>query len=286
MVSHHPGPDFGTNLAALRAQVGGVLVVDNGSGPVLAERLEAWRAGGGEALFNEVNLGIATALNQGVAWARSRGYAWIATFDQDSCVTPGMFVALGEALAAAPRQDRVAIIAPRLRDVRAGTFHSFAKAAVRDAAPFSEVRLLATSGNVIPLCVFDDVGTYREDFFIDYVDQEFCLRCRRRGWVLLESRDAVLDHRYGQPTRHRLAWMRPLVTNHAATRRYYQARNRLVVYRRHADFDPRWVWDDLREFLRDAVKIVLFEQQRAEKLRAILRGTWHGLRGRLGPAGT
>jgi rhamnosyltransferase len=102
----------------------------------------------------------------------------------------------------------------------------------------------------------------------------------------MEARDAVLDHRYGQPTRHRLGWMRPLVTNHAAVRRYYQARNRLVVYRDYARFDPRWLVADLREFLRDTAKIVCFEQQRAAKLVAILRGGWDGWRGRMGPAGT
>jgi len=284
VVAYHPSVEFATNLTALRAQVPQVLVVDNGGGGA-ARRVEesGLRL---EVCVNPANLGLAAGLNQGIDWARRRGCGFLATFDQDSHVTPGFVAAQLSAFAAFSQRDRVAIVSARLRDAAAGMHHSFTPPGAKRAAPYMTVPLAITSGNLVPLHVFDVLGRYREDFFIDYVDQEFCLRCRQRGWLILEVRDAMLDHRYGAPTRHRLGWMRPLVTNHAAVRRYYQSRNRLVVYRRYGRFDPCWLLADWKEFCRDTAKLVLFEKQRAAKLAAIARGSWDALRGRMGPAST
>lgn len=48
----------------------------------------------------------------------------------------------------------------------------------RRALLFRERKTLITSGMLIPLSLFGKIGMFREDYFIDSVDHEFCLRAR------------------------------------------------------------------------------------------------------------
>lgn len=279
-----PGLDLEGQVAGLREQGAGVLLVDNAPAPAARQRIEAL-AGSTRAttIFNPRNIGLAAALNQGIEHAAAAGYEWLATFDQDSRIIPGYFTAMWAAQAAHPQPDRVGIMAPRFLHPGART-SSFAKPGSDPTLPYAPAWQAITSGSVMPLRLFKAVGPFRGDFFIEYVDHEFCLRCRRQGWQVIEVSGAVLQHRQGMPVRHRLGWMRPVVMHHLAARYYYQTRNRLVVYRQYGAFDPRWLARDLKETLRVYLKMLLFERQRGAKLVAILRGCWHGLIGRMGVA--
>lgn len=283
VVTHYPDEELAENLAALRAAVRQVVVVDNGSGEQTCRRLETLRGPGVEMILNRENLGLAAAINQGIAWAQAREFAWIATFDQDSRIPADYFTLLLEAWNTCPERERVAVVSARIHDARLGRTHSFARVACRDGETAAFVPFAITSGSLISSAAITAEGPYREDFFIDGVDVEFCLRCRRRGWRILEAQQAVLEHRFGEPVRHRFLWMRPAVTPYSALRRYYAMRNRVVLYRAYGMFDPGWLWGDLRETLRNMAKLVLFEQDRAAKLTATARGCWHGLIGRMGP---
>jgi rhamnosyltransferase len=279
-----PGLDLEGQVAALREQGAGVLLVDNASEPAARQRIEALAGStGATTIFNPRNIGLAAALNQGIEHAAAAGYEWLATFDQDSRIMPGYFTAMWGALAAHPQPDRVGIMGPRFLHPGART-SSFAKPGSDLTLPYAPAWQAITSGSVIPLRLFKTVGLFREDFFIDYIDHEFCLRCRLRSWQVIEVGGAVLRHRQGTPKQHRLGWMRPVVTHHTPARYFYQTRNRLVVYREYGAFDPRWLARDLKETIRVYMKMLLFERQRWAKLVAILRGCGHGLIGRMGVA--
>lgn len=284
VVTFQPDDGLAARVAKLRGQAAQVVLVDNGSSSTGRARVEALRSHPNVSLImNAENRGLAAALNQGVERALQMGFQWIATFDQDSTVSPGYFETLFRAYNACPERERVGILAPMLRFGDIGVTHTFTYSRYRDHELYSMVRMSVTSGNLIPARLFVEVGTYREDFFIDYIDQEFCLRCRKYGWLILEAHEAILDHRHGQPVRRRFLWKQTLVTNHAAPRRYYQTRNRLVVYRCHGGFDWRWQVRDFWEFFRDTTKVLLFEEDKRAKLHATLRGVWHALTGQMGP---
>ena len=286
MVTYQPeaGLDLSAQLSALRKQGARVLLVDNGSEPAAQRRIVALaEATGAELIINPRNLGLAAALNQGVGYAAAHGYEWLATFDQDSRILPDYFNAMWRAHAAYPQPDRIGIMVPRFLHPGSAA-NSFARPGADPALPYAPAWQAITSGSVMPLRLFQAVGPFRADFFIDYVDHEFCLRCRQRGWQVIEARGAGLEHRQGAPARHRLGWMRPVVMHHSAVRYYYESRNRLVVYRLYGAFDLGWLARDLKETLRVYMKMLLFERQRGAKLVATLRGCWHALTGRMGVA--
>lgn len=287
IITHHPEPglDLAGHVTALREQEARVLLVDNGStAQELTQLKRLVGEPGVDLLANPENRGLAAALNQGVEWAEMHGFEWLAVFDQDSRIAPGYFRAMQGAVAVHPQSERLAIIAPRLWHDQLQRSDSFAVPEADPNLPYAPAWQAITSGSLMPVRLFKAVGPFRADFFIDYVDHEFCLRCRQRGWLVIEARGALLQHRLGTPVQHRLGWMRPVVTHHPPLRHYYRARNRMAVYRQYGGFDLYWLARDLKETLRNYAKLVLFEKQRGAKLAAILRGCWHGLTGRMGVA--
>ena len=64
---------------------------------------------------------------------------------------------------------------------------------------------MITSGSLLALAVFRRVGPMREDFFIDAVDFQYCLRLRRHGYKVIETLLPTLIHPIGAPTLQRVS---------------------------------------------------------------------------------
>jgi rhamnosyltransferase len=114
------------------------------------------------------------------------------------------------------------------------------------------------------------------------VDNEFCLRLRRRGWRILQAPAARLDHALGQLEMRALGRVRTGITHQPVLRRYYMTRNRLLVWKQYWRLEPAWVLRDMRRFLTESAGIVLFEQDPGAKLRMIGRGIRDACRNRRG----
>lgn len=268
------GPDDRLVASVARAvrQFAQVVVVNDAPAEAGSARLARAAALGAVVLHDAENLGLAAALNRGVRVALAGGARWIATFDQDSIPPDGFVEGLLGALAGDPRAARVGILAPALAGERG-----------RPAGAPHRVPTVITSGSLIRAEVLVEVGLLDEALFIDYVDHDFCLRVGRAGWDVVRVPGTVLDHRLGAPREHRVLGLALRSTHHSARRRYCSVRNRVVVYRRHALFAPAWAARDLGQLGKELAKLVLVEEDRWPKLRAVARGLWDGLAGRLGP---
>lgn len=287
VVTFFPEPESAEHLLALAPQVGRILVIDNGSPPESLEPIEsAARNIAVSVVRLGSNLGIATALNTGLRLAASQGFRWLATFDQDSRATESMLEEMAQALAAFPERDRVGLVAPLHQDRRGGVTVSDGRR--EKAGPgWNVIRTTMTSGNLVNIAAAQAVGGFDDSLFIDYVDHEFCLRLRRRGYRILEATRAVLDHALGNMEMRSLGVARMGVTHHPALRRYYITRNRMLVWRGYWRSEPAWVLRDMRRFLSESAGIVLFEKDAAAKVRMTLRGmrdASRNLRGAFDPA--
>lgn len=275
LVTHNPSADLHHNIASLAGQVAAVLVIDNGSSPEHAAVLEQLRQLPSVGLIrNPVNAGIGAALNRGVRLAIERRFSWVLTLDQDSRLPAGFVDRLSGEYAKHPSRHTIGLVAPRYREERLGLLHDKAQSAGPDS---SIVTTAMMSGNLVRTDVVSSIGYYDESFFIDYVDHEFCLRMGRRGFQVLQCRTAILEHNLGRMSQRNVAGRTWTTTNHSPLRRYYNARNRIRVYREYAGFAPGWVIRDLRSFVVEIGKILLLEQQREGKLRAVFRGVVEGL---------
>jgi rhamnosyltransferase len=265
------------NVSKILAQVQGLIVVDNGSS---ADELEPLRVMsqslGFQLIENGENLGIAEALNQGVRSAKSIGYPWVILFDQDSTITEGFIFQMFADWKSHPDRKRVGSIHPKYVDPDTGTEPLVRRA--RDGGPV----LSLTSGALMPVWIFDKIGEFASEYFIDCVDFEYCLRIRAAGYLIADSR-AVLMHAAGHATKSLSILgfaFRP--THHSAERRYYMSRNRVVLYRKYFRVFPRWVLQSMNDSLRETIKCFVSERDRGRKFRSLVLGVLDGLSGRMG----
>jgi len=278
IVTYHPSPGMLENVTRVLAQVQGLVVVDNGSD---AHELEALRHASNTTGFhlieNGENLGIAEALNRGVLWAKSVEYPWVILFDQDSEITENFIHQMFTTWAAHPERQRVCSLHPSYVDPETLVEPLVYRA--NDGGPFTSM----TSGALMPTWIFDKIGLFRSEYFIDLVDAEYCLRIRAAGYLISDSRQAVLLHTAGHPKRISLFGVFSFQpSHHSAMRRYYISRNRLVVYRKYMWIFPAWTLHSISESFRETIKCFIVEENRLRKIRNFLLGSWDGLIGRMG----
>jgi rhamnosyltransferase len=281
-VTYHPDADFARRLATLRRQLVAVVIVDNGSGSAAQTMLRELATDAAiEVVCEHENRGVATALNIGLARAAARGFAWALLLDQDSRIDVDLVAGLLGVHRAFPDRARLGLIAAGFRDFR-GEPDATEHGAASDS--WEELDTVITSGSLLSLDVYARVGPFRDDFFIDYVDTEYCWRARALGYRIIKTRKHLMSHVIGKPSRHRLLWMHKWTTNHPPDRRYYIARNYTILAREQAGGRAdRWLFKSLGLVFKLAKRVVLYEDGRREKLYALTQGWYHGVRGIAGP---
>lgn len=187
-----------------------------------------------DVISNGENLGIARAQNLGIARAISAGASAVVFFDQDSQIEVDFLPALlspcraGTPLVVAP-VSRDAVGEFEYRPTRVSRFGWQTKVAADGRTEPYQVDIVLSSGTAATVEVFERVGMMDEALFIDSVDTEWCLRCRREGVPILVVPFAVMRHSIGSGTLD-LGFITPLV--HGPVRSYYQVRNCLLLFRR------------------------------------------------------
>ena len=275
LVSYNPDAELPHRATRILEQAGALVIVDNGSGGETHAVLSRIAADSRVSLvLNPANLGIASALNLGVERARALGFAWVLLLDQDSDLHDDMLSALIEVRAAYPEPARIAVIGAGYgEETRPAPW-----------PPWEEVESVITSGSLIALAVHSALGPFRDEFFIDYVDIEYCFRARARGYRVIKTTKPLMSHTIGAPTRHAVFGVSKWTTNHSPDRRYYIARNDTVMLREYGGYAlGSWALKSLGRRLRTCKAIMLYERSKARKIAAVSAGWWDGVRGRMGP---
>lgn len=263
IVTYNPDPDdLSKSVPTLVRQLDRVVIVDNGSDnlPSIRDVLKPYS----QVLLieNQKNEGIAKALNQIFSWGRSHGYPWILTLDDDSEISPTMMRGYEDYL---DRCDRnVGIVCPLLKNRRDGTiFHS--KRSVDECI---------TSGSLTRVAAWEAVGGFDEWLFIDGVDFDFSRRMVRAGYEIHECGSVIMPHQIGRSRSIDVLGRHPIIWNHSAFRQYYIQRNAPYVDFKLGTYSP--IRARLR-FLKDLVFILIWEEDKWAKVRAMVRGWRAGM---------
>lgn len=287
VVSYNPG-DMSDLLRGLTAQCGGVVVVDNGSSPAAVDRVRDECGSSGARLVSlAANIGIAAAQNRGMEIARNEGAEFVLLSDHDSIPAPDMVALLIQAI---EEDADIAAVGPLAAEDREGGDELVyvdrgwapkraTKAELRRER--LEVPFLIASGCLIRVSALQDIGTMREDLFIDHVDLEWGVRARRHGWRLMAVPRAHLHHSLGDEVVTVRGRSQPIHL-HAPVRNYYLVRNTVALIT--TDLLP-WRWRV--RYVLWLAKYTAFNSVAAGQGRVrrtmMRRGLWDGLRGRLGP---
>jgi rhamnosyltransferase len=278
-------PLFEKVIEATRGQVDSFIIVDHDSRPeikALLKNLEIKYDGFVSVIWKDEIIGIGAALNLGARIAIAKGAAWVLTLDDDSVIADGMVANLLSAYHALTENDRshIGLMMPNEKTPRGFAYPPDGPARIHDDGG-------TTAGQMVKTSVLPAVGFWNEDFFIDSVDGEFCFRVRQKGFKTLLVPQTTIFTRPGHPVMRRFFGKTVLVPNYAPYRYYFMTRNLTYLYIRNFRtyvlrnrYWYRAFWAVV--IPRFLIKMVLFEDNRREKLRLAGRGFRDGLMGRLG----
>ncbi|MFJ2550463.1 glycosyltransferase [Microbacterium sp. NPDC087591] len=267
--------DLQETVASLVEQVDAVVLVDDGSHTAQHLTFE----GDVEVISLAENGGIASALNVAVDRARERGAEYVVTLDQDSRLADGHVRRLLALIEQATAHGvRVAAGVP-------GVVGGAPVLRGSDGEPFDPIQ----SGQVIPLAVFDELGGFNTDLFIDAVDSEFRVRARLAGYRFVVDEHLEMAHALGEAVPLQL-FGRPLILGgkqrhvlyHSPWRTYYMVRNSVWLSRRYGAEDRAWMRRRNRKLAEMVVGGSLLAPDRLTQLSAVRAGWRDGRRGVLG----
>lgn len=274
-------------LMALLKQVDHVVIADNGSEFVLAEVLRAFPSRWISVVDMGGNQGIAAGLNRGVEAALALGATHLLFSDQDSLPALDMVEKLYQACMLLKKNgEKVAAVGPRYLDDRADNLPPFIRVeglrllrlSCASDSVVVPVDYLITSGSLISVEAWSVIGCMEEQMFIDYVDIEWGMRARVRGYRCFGVCGAKMGHVLGEEP---ILFFGIKIPVHSPLRHYYLFRNAVWLYRQPW---VRWNWkmvDGWRLLLKFGF-YSLITPPRGLHFRSMVRGLWHGLIGRMG----
>ena len=295
IITFDPSPDFFQHIEFFFQNFSQILIIDNNSNFDTRHRLKKESIDKKimlDVIFNDKNLGVAVALNQGFQWAIENGFDYIFTFDQDSYPATGMVSAMLNALVSYKGVSKLALVASTAKDTSVGKQARFLRAKNKffyewrscEMGELENLTFAITAGTLYNLSVYQKLGPFRDDFFIDYVDIEYCLRTNQKGYKIIATCNAFLEHRLGDREKRKLLGREHFPTFHPPLRWYYISRNRIPMLKKYAFRFPHWFSFEIISSTYILIRMLLFETQKTTKLRAVFLGTLDGLRGQMGKA--
>ena len=297
IITYNCGESFIDTFNSINCQVDKIVIVDNGSEEktikVLNELKSKYPI---EVIFCGENLGIAAALNKGVKYALENGYDWVMTLDHDSNLKEDMAEKLLNAYYRIDEEKRKKVVSllPRYIELGLDQERQDARYTNKDIAyveggitsgnlvkellaahqpdrkPYIDAILKKLKENVLK--AFEEVGYFDEKLFIDFVDYDFCFRIKEKGLDIVEVADAILYHRIGDTKSGRFFFKKVSATNHSPTRRYYITRNRIYCWKKYKGIVDNSIKFDKSCAVKEAVKILLYEEDKILKMKMIAKG--------------
>lgn len=280
VILYNPEDEIFDNILSYSSDVDILVVVDNSTthNTHLIEKLQS-KLTNMVYINNNANLGIATALNIGCDKALEEGCDWILTMDQDSKFIN--FTHYKKCLTNLKNSDDVALLC-------ANTNWSQDKGIPQNPTCENEERFSAiTSANFLNLKLFEKVGRFEDKLFIDLVDYDYCIKAQIQKLKILYYKDALVAHSLGAVFQRKniiTGKIRNKV-EHNPQRVYYFARNYLYIAKKYGKIFPKEM-GMLKTlnilYIHELTKIILYEADKSEKLKAKSLGLLHFLTGRYG----
>jgi rhamnosyltransferase len=260
------------------------VIIDNRSGETCRVKLRELASPRVTLVENPDNVGIAAALNQGIRAAATLGYRWFLLFDQDTILFPTTINDLVDVL-----NECLAALGSKFGLLGSNYFHRLGDDTIEEAkVPFCPgQRWLAketaiTSGTILGLDGFEAIGPFREEFFIDHVDHEFCLRAQHKGFVVARTVWPLMVHRLGLLVKRR-SWLsfgsQKTVSMYSPLRHYYQIRNAIILAREYEKEFPCTIGLIRQTIRREMRRALRYEGQFYRNLTAIVLALRHSRRG-------
>ncbi len=214
------------------------------------------------------NLGVAKALNIAAKLAQKE-YTWLLTMDQDTVIQKSVIEEMKQIIKK-KNMDNIGIVTP---------WHKTKLLVEKPTEAVDYPQDVMTSGNLLNLVIWEKIGGFFEDFFIDGIDIEYGLRLKKNGYKIMRLNYLEIEHDLGN-----IFYIKgKLCTNHSGIRRYYMNRNYHYIYDMYKDTDLNFCLF-LKSNYKTMLKVILFEKNKFSKVYGFVLGYLHykkGIKGKL-----
>lgn len=268
VILYNPGKDVYDNIMTYVSDLDVLYILDNSNLPDLDVIDKIKMIPHVKYIKHHHNMGISKSLNEALSLTKEK-YKWLLTMDQDTKFKEGTFGDYLKTLSYLPNLEKVYGFTPRYIGESDDT----------TAYRMIEKGGCITSGNIINISIALSCGGFDENLFIDSVDEEFCLRCRKRGFFLYEYTKRIMIQKIGNPHVVKIGRFKICQTsNHNYIRLYYITRNALYVSTKYPQTKSYYY----PIILKRIIKVILFEPDKIRKLHFMAKGFMDFIHNKMG----
>lgn len=218
VILYNPDNSVEQNINSYINQTGKIYIVDNSK--TCTYKTSPANNTSQIIIHDGLNNGIAKRLNQVCELAIQDGFEYLLTMDQDSFFDTPAITSYLQCINNFKNKEEIAMFGVNYNHQTGN-----------EDCTFSDVKFLITSGSIINLNAFKNIGAFDENLFIDFIDSEYCLRSLQNGYKLIEFKNIYMHHNLGDvSTKHSLKTLKKSGRSfHSSIRLYYMLRNFLYV---------------------------------------------------------
>ncbi len=235
VVTYNPDlNDFSQFCNKLLKQFSDVIIVDNNSTNIDLIYSEFSSNNRIKFRINSTNCGLAIAQNQGIHLAIENLAQSFCIFDQDSQIEDGYLeILINDYNKLIDERKRIASIGPVIVDQTTGEDYPapiyngmFLKRKFLKSNEVQNCSYIIASGSLYETKTFQEVGMFNEQFFINYIDVEWCFRALGLGYEIYMTSNCKLIQNVGL---FRKKFFGRSIPVHNPIRRYYATRNSILM---------------------------------------------------------
>lgn len=255
------------NIDAIIDQVDKVLLFANGSDTYLQIIYLQKKYNSIEIIQSDRNLGIAFGLKSIMDYAAKNSYDWVYTIDQDSVSQPGLIAAYTRDI----DLPNVGILTCNIIDRNFNQNNGFS-----NNEKYREVEKCITAGSFMNVAAYSQTDGYDSRMFIDGVDWDICYNFRRHGYKIYKINFYGVLQEVGHGKNVKLLWKDYITYGESPLRNYYGARNDIYLAKKYPEYVSKG--KTLVREIRTEVMILLYENQKPQKIKNRWKGIYEGLK--------
>lgn len=207
------------------------------------------------------NEGLAVPYNTVINKAFKDGMDWLIIFDQDSSISDESLNLMKD-YASNCNPKSIAVVAPYVQ---------FSNTNLVDNKNNKSVDWVINSGSMLNLRLIVNNNLYYDKaYFLDRLDADFSKMIVKSGFQIIQVKDSVMKQQLGDAR-----------SNHSPLRHYYIFRNRYYFNHKYYCLGKRVILDILQT-CHHSLNILLYENNKKEKLAQVYFATRDYLRGNMG----
>lgn len=281
LVTFHQIRDLHSKLSKLLYNFEEVILVDNGS-LLECDQFQSYK--NLKIILNNNKGGLAGAYNRALGEISKRPHVSHVVFLDDDTNVDNLFNIVQETIVqknilrdyvgvGAQFIDRNSGVYGGYLHYKDNNFHSLRRPLSQNA----EVAFVINSMTIWQIEFLKSISGFDEDLFVDHIDTDVCLKAMQAQKKLLVIASNVFEHAIGERKTYSFMGKTFQSGCHSAFRRFLIAKNSIILLKRYKNISGVRRLFILR-IVYESVGILLVENDKIIKLRAIFRGVLTGLR--------